>query len=264
MTTKPNKPCFCSLLRHPPPEVSKADNSLRFTDILFGFVIKEVFIRLANWPDLPMYVFLQLLTVSALVLGSWIGYRRSLNRSVYEVKFFNLPLIRFLVDQVMLILYFRLAVLTTLDPQKPQLSESIVIYQTLLGLLIVFGLYFAWDVLGLIMATVKIKSKFRYPKIDGSPAAMTTEQAPHEWPGFWITVVLGLAFGLVFWLYGDESTATTPLLVATGLLVIYRVAKEVRTSVKMTHPTEPAAAEPEPAKPSAPNGPPPSVTTAVP
>ena len=44
------------------------------------------------------------------MLGSWIGFRRSLNRTTYEVKFFNLPLFRFLMDQLMVILYFRIAV----------------------------------------------------------------------------------------------------------------------------------------------------------
>ena len=35
----------------PPAEVSKVDTGLRFTDILFGFVIREIFLRLQNWSD---------------------------------------------------------------------------------------------------------------------------------------------------------------------------------------------------------------------
>jgi hypothetical protein len=66
---------------HPPPEVSVADNGLKFTDILFGFVIREVFLRLANWKALEWYVRWQLILTSAVVLGSWIGFRRSRNRA---------------------------------------------------------------------------------------------------------------------------------------------------------------------------------------
>ena len=85
---------------HPIPQVGRIDTSLRYTDILFGFVIRELFLRLQNWPDLTAAVRWHLIVGTTLVLGSWIGYRRSLNRSSYEVKFFNLPLARFIVDQV--------------------------------------------------------------------------------------------------------------------------------------------------------------------
>lgn len=82
---------FFRLMLHPKPEVAQLDTSLRFTDILFGFVIREIFLRLQYWENLPRHVLMHLGVCLALVLGSWIGYRRSLNRSSYEVKFFNLP-----------------------------------------------------------------------------------------------------------------------------------------------------------------------------
>ena len=66
---------------HPPADVSKADTGIRFTDILFGFVIKELFVRLQNWSQLDWFVRWQLIAGTALVLGSWIGFRRSLNRT---------------------------------------------------------------------------------------------------------------------------------------------------------------------------------------
>src|SRR5947207_7928440 len=82
------------LMLHPKPELVRLDTSLRYTDILFGFVIREIFLRLQYWHNLNLDAWLYLLVCLALVLGSWIGYRRSLNRSSYEVKFFNLPLFR--------------------------------------------------------------------------------------------------------------------------------------------------------------------------
>src|ERR1051325_11821190 len=103
------------LALHPKPELIKFDTSLRYTDILFGFVIREIFLRLQYWQSINRFILLQLSGCVALVLGSWIGYRRSLNRSSFEVKFFNLPFFRFLLDQAMLILYFQVAGLTPLD-----------------------------------------------------------------------------------------------------------------------------------------------------
>ena len=35
-----------------PPAKDEADTSLRFTDVLFGFVIKELFTRLSDWSRL--------------------------------------------------------------------------------------------------------------------------------------------------------------------------------------------------------------------
>ena len=67
----------------------------------------------------------QLIVAAVLVLGSWIGFRRSIHRSQYEVKFFNLPFLMFIADQLMIILYFRIATLTDIrgkgaaDPWGP-------------------------------------------------------------------------------------------------------------------------------------------------
>src|ERR1700722_10238927 len=100
------------LALHPKPELERFDTSLVYTDILFGFVIWELFRRLQNGTLLDPAVLLQPIVGTTLVLGSWIGFRRSLYRPIYQVKFFNLPLFRFIADQLMLILYFRVAVLT--------------------------------------------------------------------------------------------------------------------------------------------------------
>jgi hypothetical protein len=64
----------------PPAEVSKIETGLRFTDILFGFVISQLFVRIEEWEHIPTYIRWQLVVGTVLVLGSWIGFRRSLNR----------------------------------------------------------------------------------------------------------------------------------------------------------------------------------------
>ena len=70
---------------HPKPELVRLDTSLRYTDILFGFVIREIFLRLQYWHNLDLDAWLYLSVCLALVLGSWIGYRRSLNRMPFVV-----------------------------------------------------------------------------------------------------------------------------------------------------------------------------------
>ena len=73
---------------HPVPEVGRIDTSLRYTDILFGFVIRELFLRLQNWPNLTAAVQWHLIVGTTLVLGSWIGYRRSLKPLFLRSKVF--------------------------------------------------------------------------------------------------------------------------------------------------------------------------------
>ena len=215
---------------YPKPQVSKLDTSLRYTDILFGFVIKELFTRLQHWSVLSGEVQLHLVVGTVLVLGSWIGYRRSMNRSAYEVKFFNLPFFRFLADQLMLILYFRIAVLTDLDRAAgtANLSE-----QTLRLVIYVFVLYLVWDGLGLWMALTRdpfAPTQYRYPKFleDKTP---TSDPAPADFAGFWITycTLVVLLILNAWW----TSRFQLWILVIVGILLLaYRWCKEVRSSLK--------------------------------
>ena len=212
----------------PPAEVSKVDTGLRFTDILFGFVIRELFLRLQNWSDLPGFVRWQLIVGTALVLGSWIGFRRSLNRQSYEVKFFNLPFFKFGLDQIMVILYFRVAVLTD-NPYKP-INEDDLAQQTFDVLVFVFILYLAWDLLGIMMAKVKDDSGWKYGKVtDGKSDPSTPSR--QDWPAVAITSACLVLVGLLLLLL-DRGTIgpTTAFVLGTAVLVVYRFAKEIKNT----------------------------------
>lgn len=216
---------------HPEPEPERADTSLRYTDILFGFVIRELFIRLQSWSALNSAVKLHLIVGAALVLGSWIGFRRSLHRSGYQIKFFNLPLFRFLIDQLMLILYFRVAVLTTPGGQNLPTADDLARNTTKL-VAYVFVLYVPWDVLGMWMAKAKIteadgKKKPRYPVIKDSK--MTDEEQKINWTGFLITLGT-LTLFVVLWVFAKCLTPNALFLSTTVFLLVYRWAKEIRTS----------------------------------
>lgn len=219
------------VMLHPVPEVGRVDTSLRFTDILFGFVIRELFLRLQNWPELETAVRWHLIVGTTLVLGSWIGFRRSLNRSSYEVKFFNLPLFRFLIDQLMLILYFRIAVLASVDGSELP-AASVLATNTTELVMWVFVLYVVWDLLGIWMAKAKMpgpdgKKKQLYPVVRDNK--MTDERQRADLAGLMISasslallVILRLSVGCFDpnWLF----------IAIIALLLAYRWAKETRTS----------------------------------
>jgi len=228
---------FVQVAFHPEPELERFDTGLRYTDILFGFVIRELFVRLQNWRQLDHAVHLHLIVGTTLVLGSWIGFRRSLYRSGYQVKFFNLPLFRFVADQLMLILYFRVAVLT--DAEGKQIPAASDLANSTNKLIIyVFVLYVIWDLLGIWMAKAKAvgrdkKKKPRYPEVSNSkdPQMTEKEQTPN-WSGFGISVG-GLTLLVLFWLLRNCLTPIGVFFAITALLLVYRWVKEMRTSWRL-------------------------------
>lgn len=221
------------LALHPVPELEKIDTSLRYTDILFGFVIRELFLRLKNFPELDPTVQWHLIVGTTLVLGSWVGFRRSLNRSSYTVKFFNLPLFKFFLDQAMLVLYFRLAVMTDVDPART-VAETTLAMRTIELVTYVFVLYLAWDVLGIWMTRATYRAgtsagKPRYPVVENS--ALTEKRQPADWIGFSITAALLVLLG-VFLCNAQRIAPSYLSLVTIVLLLLYRFFKEFRTSLK--------------------------------
>lgn len=217
----------------PPPEPTRHDTGLRFTDILFGFVAKEVFVRLAEWETLPGFVRLHLVVAAIVVLGSWVGYRRSANRPGYEVKFFNLPLARLLLDQLMIVFYFRLAVLTP-APGEPgaAMPAGDLVHDTALILVLVFVLYALWDILGIFMAHAK--SGRWYPKIVDDKMSKTA--MIKDWPALQITLVFlaVLALLLCAAASGTDSPGAAQLFFVCVAVVLlgYRLAKEIKGTVQ--------------------------------
>jgi hypothetical protein len=233
---------------HPTPQTDRTDTSLRYTDILFGFVIKELFVRLQAWSTLSCDRRLQLITGTALVLGSWIGFRRSVNRPAYQVKFFNLPFFRFLFDQMMLIVYFRVATLIG-DPDKhlSSLSPDKLAERTTFLLVVVFFLYLLWDFLGIRTA------KARHPEKPGLPLypgidEVTREPQPDQeqtvdWPAMRITGVFFVGV-LAVWITAHCLIAHAVFSLDIVLLLFYRWVKEIRTTWRLSSKAKPAARGP--------------------
>ena len=217
----------------PSAEVSSLETGLRFTDILFGFVISQLFLRILHWDTLPWFLRLQLICGTVLVLGSWIGFRRSLNRSFYEVKFFNLPFFRFLLDQSMVILYFLVATRAP-NTAHPDVPVNGVTQATVQSLFFIWVLYLSWDFLAVWMSYVKRDDTLKYPRIDAN-RKRTAERAT-DWWGFGITAVFTLLLGVLYWTTHGKaiggSGADARLITAIVLLLLYRFVKEVRSTFK--------------------------------
>jgi hypothetical protein len=215
----------------PPAKPDGRDTGLRFTDILFGFVIFQLFLRLQHFAALPWFVRWQLIAGATLVLASWIGFRRSLNRSDYQPKFFNLPLFRFVLDQAMVVLYFRIAVLSPINA-KATVESSPLAHKTVVALLLIFALYAFWDVLGIAMAYARDGDTEKYKQIEGD--VETDKPIKPNWLGMAITVSALVLFALLYFATHtrelDVLGAEIVFAVATGLLLLYRFAKEIRTS----------------------------------
>lgn len=218
----------------PPASVERFDTGLRFTDILFGFVVRELFIRLQNWPDLVWYVRWQLVAGTALVLGSWIGFRRSLNRPKYEIKFFNLPFFRFVIDQLMVVFYFRVATLTPSDPEANAPGATQLVDSTLEAIVLIFALYAIWDMLGIMMALVRGEDGAKkYPEIVDQKPDRTREALVNV--SGWLVTLGSLGLFGALWIFSQSldlsnRSAGVVLATATVLLLAYRMAKEIRTS----------------------------------
>jgi hypothetical protein len=215
----------------PSAAVDPGDTGLQFTDILFGFVIFQLFQRMQRFGALPWFGRWQLIVATTLVLGSWIGFRLSVTRSRYRLKFFNLPLFRFVLDQAMVILYFHVAALYP-NSSTAKVAPSSLVHSTILTLLIIFGLYWAWDILAVWMAYVREESKWKYPKIVND--TKSTDMTPPRWIRMWITALFLGLFALLYLSTHDRQFgsggADAVFGVTFGLLLGYRLVKEVQTS----------------------------------
>lgn len=193
---------------------------LRFTDVLFGFVLRELVIRLVDWRVQPWWVRGHLILTAVVVLGSYVGYRNSRKRADYKVRFVNLPLLRFVLDQTMVFAYFRMAI-TTQDVDlatNPALSARWARPETLARidlamLALITGCYLAWDLLGHAMARrTDEQGRHRYPQITADPVRTMMSA--------------GLAAGVVIALAWVHLVAFTsgPLLVLQALAILSIVA----------------------------------------
>ena len=130
------------------PKLDPATIGISFVDILFALAVGQVLDPVKNWsegPDknsLPLPVWTQLAVVLVLILTSWVGYHSSANRPRFRLGFFNSELVKFTLDVAMVVVYFMAAAIAA--------RESPTLRVLALMVMIAFGLYFLWDIVGAI------------------------------------------------------------------------------------------------------------------
>src|SRR5262249_42579264 len=127
---------------------------------------------------------------------------------------------RFIVDQIMLVLYFRIAVLTKVDGSDLP-AASVLTTDTARLVVYVFILYVVWDFLGIWMAKAQTTeaegtTKPRYPDVKNSQ--MTSDKQLVNWSGFWISVFV-LVLLTFFWLILGYLNTNWFFLILTLLLL---------------------------------------------
>lgn len=133
------------------------DTGLRFTDVLFGFALREIVLRLVKFDDLTTATRIHLALAAVVILGSYIGFRNSQKRGKFKLRFFNLAVVRFALDQSMVFLYFWLALYfsTDRDPVTGELqlpsSEHLLQFDAR-TISAIFVLYLLWDLTSQWMA----------------------------------------------------------------------------------------------------------------
>jgi len=204
----------------------KLATGLRFTDVLFGFVLRELVIRLVDWRVQPVWVRGHLILTAVVVLGSYVGYRNSAKRADDRVRFFNLPLARFALDQMMVFAYFRMAIATqdldlatnpAASAHWPSPASLARIETAMLGL--IAGCYLLWDVLGHVMAwRTDGDGHRRYPTIaaDWRRTMMTV--------GLLAVTVVGVVWSHLARLGSGQAVVLQA--VAVAVVLAYRTAKD--------------------------------------
>lgn len=91
-----------------------------------------------------------------MILGSYIGFRNSQKRGKFKLRFFNLAVLRFVLDQSMVFLYFWLGLYISLEQDSSGALEvpsaTAFLRFDARVVLVVFLLYLSWDLVSQWMA----------------------------------------------------------------------------------------------------------------
>ena len=97
-------------LRQITPKRDDASVGIGFVDVLFALVIGQALLSV-TWRDVHRISGTKaadLLVAVVVTLTSWIGYHNSLNRPKFKIRFINWPLTQFILDILMVFVYWLL------------------------------------------------------------------------------------------------------------------------------------------------------------
>jgi hypothetical protein len=137
--------------------VAEADQrsvGLVFVDVLFAAVATKI-LEQSSHGGLPFEGKTQLALAAVLTITAWIAYHNSTNRAGYKMEYVNLPLVQFLMDLLLVYLYWLVATSAEEDSRaRPTVVPEALILAT------VFLVFLGWDQVALAM-----RRSPRYPGV---------------------------------------------------------------------------------------------------
>jgi hypothetical protein len=182
--------------------VAEADQrgvGLVFVDVLFAAVATKI-LEQSSHHGLPFEGKTQLALATVLTITAWIAYHNSTNRAAYKMEYVNLPLVQFLMDLLLVYLYW----LVASSAEQDALTRPTVVPEAL-TLATVFLVFLGWD-----QVALAIRRSPRYPTMT------LTDDRPRR-------RAVTLAFFVVFMAFAVLCTVVDPhdrYLVGTWDLVL--------------------------------------------
>jgi hypothetical protein len=152
----------------------------------------------------------------------------------------------------MIILYFRVAIVTQNPPRLPDGVDpwryrADILHKTVLALVFVFLLYLLWDATGILMGWARDDKRLfawareggkglrrKYPKVENGRKTSRPEDA--DWVGMGITLGALVAVLVLYTITTADTfsakEADWSFCLAVAVILGYRFAKELRTSWK--------------------------------
>lgn len=177
------------------------DTGLSFVDILFALVAGKILDTLTRTDSITPVGWAHLSVAAVLMIMSWVGYHTSQARA-RDIRFFNLPLVQFLIDVALVVLYWMAVIFV--EHTSPLAQDASALPQAVI-IAIVFLLYAAWDVTSWRVAGGGTYGRRRVVSVIWllvsmlllALSAYTNSFHPHN-----ATLIIGLACGSVVLLIG--------------------------------------------------------------
>jgi hypothetical protein len=126
------------------PELDGSSIGVSFVDLLFALAVAQVFAPVAEFATNPADHPLDSTSISHLIVAltmtimSWIGYHASANKPRFRPHFFNIELVKLILDIAMVAVYFLVAA-NAVRPQRDSRIEIALVAAA-------FTLYQLWDI----------------------------------------------------------------------------------------------------------------------
>jgi hypothetical protein len=138
----------------PVAEADPRGVGLVFVDVLFAAVATKI-LEQSSRGGVPFKGKTQLGLAAVLTITAWIAYHNSTNRAAYKMAYINLPLVQFLMDLLLVYLYW----LVASSAEQDATTRPTVVPEALM-LAVVFLIFLGWDQVALAM-----RRSSRYPGV---------------------------------------------------------------------------------------------------